>query len=174
MKIKCPTCSYENIEGTDRCAECLHSLMQRDLPSPKSNDSLQKAMMTAPVSALLTGKDLLVADISDPIEKIIRIFQKKQKNCVLVYKQKKIVGIISNRDLLRKVAGQGQNLSEVTVESVMTKNPEVVTAEDPIAFAINKMGMGGFRHVPVLAEDGTPISIISIHDVLHYLSSGHK
>ena len=52
----------------------------------------------------------------------------------------------------------------------MTVNPESVKGEDPIAYVVNKMGMGGYRHVPVLREDGTPLSIVSIQDVFRYIS----
>ena len=74
------------------------------------------------------------------------------------------------RDLLGKVAGKHKDLSKVKAEEVMTANPEFVKAEEPIAFVVNKMSMGGFRHVPVLSADGKPISIVSIKDVLRYLA----
>lgn len=174
MKIICPSCSFENIEGEDRCAQCFLSLMQRDIPRPRKDDNFQNVMMTAPVSELLTGKDLLVASTTDTIQKIVRIFQEKKKNCVLIYKKKKLVGIISNRDILRRVVLPHKDLSTVKAEEVMTANPEFVRAEDPIAYAVNKMAMGGFRHLPVLANDGTPLSIIMIIDVLRYLSRRKK
>lgn len=174
MKIKCPSCGFENIQGEDRCAQCLHSLMQRDIPRPKRGDTLQRVMMTAPISDLLTGKDLLVASTADTVQKIVKIFQEKSKNCVLVYKKKKLVGILSNRDILLRVAGKYKDLSKVKVEQVMTPNPEYVKGSDPIAYAVNKMAIGGYRHVPVLAEDGTPLSIILIKDVLGYLSRREK
>ncbi len=174
MKIKCPSCGTENIEGLDRCEQCLHSLITRDLPKPSKDDLYQNALMTAPVSALVTGKDLLVADTADSIAKVIEIFQKKSKNCVLVYQKKKLVGIISNRDLIRRVAGIHADLSKVKAQDVMTPNPESVKLQDPISFVVNKMAMGGFRHVPVLAQDGAPISIVNIHDVMHFLSSHQK
>lgn len=126
--------------------------------------------MFAPIADLLTGEDLLVAAPSDTIDKIIKIFQAQRKNCVVVYKRKKLVGILSNRDLLWKVAGKYKDFSKVTVEDVMTSNPEFVNPDDPIAFVINKMAMGGFRHVPVLANDGSPLSIVLIKDVLGYLA----
>lgn len=132
--------------------------------------------MTAPVSELVTGKDLLVASPKDPLSKIVQILQQRKLKCVLVYERKKIVGIVSTRDLLRKVAGKDSDkrLSEIQVKSVMTAKPEYVRAHDPIAVAVNKMALGGFRHVPVLAADGTPISIISIKDVMSYLSRRNK
>ena len=168
--MKCPSCGFENLGGEDRCQQCLHSLMHVDLPMPKKSDKIQSMMMTAPISELLTGKDLLVASTADSIEQIVTILQKEKKDCVLIYKKQKLVGIISDRDLLRKVAGHYKDLSKVKAEAIMTPNPEFVRADDPIAYVVNKMATGGFRHVPVLREDGTPFSIISIKDVLGYLS----
>ncbi len=173
MSTKCPSCGFLNYEGVDRCEQCLYSLMIREIPAHYKGDRFRQALMTTPVAELVTGKDLLVADTTDSIKKITDIFQKKEKSCVLIYHRKKLVGIISNRDLLRKVAGIHQDLSKVKAEDVMTPNPETVQPQDPISFVVNKMAMGGFRHVPVLAPDGVPISIVNIHDVLHYLSS-HK
>ena len=173
MKIQCPSCGHQNIEGEDRCAQCLHTLHQVVIP-PKKKDTIQNVMMTAPISDLITGKDLLVASPSDSIQKIVKIFQEQKKNCVIVYKNKKMVGILSNRDILWKVAGKQKDLSKVRVEEVMTPNPEWVRLSDPIAFAVNKMAMGGFRHVPVLDEDGAPLSIILIKDVLEHLSRREK
>jgi CBS domain-containing protein len=172
--IKCPSCGFENVLGEDYCAQCFHSLMQRGLPKPKKDDTFQNVLMTAPISELLTGKDLLVARGSDTVQKMIKILQKEEKSCVLVYDKKKLVGIISLRDLLRKAVGKNQDFSKIKVKDAMTPKPEFVRAEDPIAFAVNKMAMGGFRHVPVLDHEGAPLSIISIQDVLSYLSRQDK
>ncbi len=174
MNIKCPACGYESLEGADRCEQCLHSLMQRDLPRPRKDDRFQTVMMTTPIGELVTGKDLLVANTTDSVQKIVRVLENEKKNCVLIYKKKKLVGIISNRDLLQRVAGKHKDLSKVKAEEVMTPNPEYVRADDPIAFVLNKMAMGGYRHVPVLREDGTPYSIIMIKDMLKFLSRRAK
>lgn len=171
MSLKCISCGYQNLDGADRCESCLHSLMHVKLPMAKKDDQIQSVMMKEPVGNLLTGEDLLVANVTDTIQKVIEIFRKAKKNCVLVYEQKHLVGILSNRDLLKKVAGKYKNLSQVHVGAVMTSVPEFVKASDPIAYVINKMAMGGFRHLPVLNDDGMPISIVTIQDVLSYLSN---
>jgi CBS domain-containing protein len=85
-----------------------------------------------------------------------------------------MVGILSNRDLVLHAAGVHKDLSRVKVEEVMTRDPSFVRPDDPIAFAINKMAMGGYRHVPVLRPDGTPVSILLIRDILRYLSASKK
>ena len=172
--IKCTSCGAENILGMDRCEQCLHSLMQTDLPRPKKEDKFQSAFMANPVSELLTGKDLLVCSPDDTIQKVVKIFQKEGKKCILVYENKKMVGILSNRDLLLRVAGKYKDLSKVKVRQIMTPNPEYVTAEAPIAYVVNKMAMGVCRNVPVLASDGTPYSLVIIKDVLGYLARRRK
>ncbi len=83
--LTCPSCGHDNFQGEDRCANCLYTLMERDLPRPRRNDTLQSTMMTAPVSDLLTGEDLLVAHPSDSVQKIVDIFYEKKKGCVLIY-----------------------------------------------------------------------------------------
>ncbi len=172
--IKCPSCGADNILGSDRCEQCLHSLMQTGLPQAKKEDRFQSALMTDPVSELLTGKDLLVCSPDDTIQKVVKIFQKEGKKCILVYERKKMVGILSNRDLLLRVAGKYKDLSKVKVKEVMTPNPEYVTADAPIAYVVNKMAMGVCRNVPVLAADGTPYSLVIIKDVLGYLVRRRK
>lgn len=169
MRIKCPSCGHPNIEGEDRCAQCLHTLHHVPLPKKKL-DNIQSAMMSAPISDLITGDDLLVTTTTDTLDKVVKIFQEQKKNCVLVYKSSKLVGILSNRDILWKVVGKNTDLSKIKVGDVMTPNPEYVMPDDPIAFAVNKMAMGGFRHVPVIQEDGKPVSIILIKDVLDFLA----
>ncbi len=172
--IKCPSCGVENILGTDRCDQCLHSLMQTGLPQPKKDDKIQSAFLSIPAVDLLTGQDLLVCSPDDSVQKVVKIFQKEGKKCILVYVQKKLVGILSNRDLLLRVAGKYKDLSKVKVKQVMTPNPEHVTPDAPLAYVVNKMAMGVCRNVPVLAYDGTPYSILIIKDVLGYLARRRK
>ena len=48
----------------------------------------------------------------------------------------------------------------------MTENPEYLSPEDPLAYALNKMHIGGFRHVPIVDDDLKPIGLISISDII--------
>jgi CBS domain-containing protein len=172
--VKCPFCGADTLPGDERCPRCFHSMMVREIPHARKGDAIHQALLSRPVSDLLTGADLLVCDPEDAVQKVVEIFQKEKKGCVLVYKNKKLVGILSNRDLVLRVAGRFDDLSKIKVAEVMTPDPGFVHPEDPIAFAVNKMAMGGYRHVPVLREDGTPVSILLIMDVLRYLSQSKK
>jgi CBS domain-containing protein len=81
----------------------------------------------------------------------------------------RLVGILSERDLLMKVAGNRTNYGELPVTSLMTPRPECVALTDTLNFVVQKMDAGGYRHVPVL-EDGKPVSIISARDMLRFLT----
>ena len=51
----------------------------------------------------------------------------------------------------------------------MTTSPKTLEATDKIAFALHRMDLGGFRHIPVVSG-GKPIGIISIREILRYIS----
>ena len=65
-----------------------------------------------------------------------------------------------------KVTGEGYDLTLVTVDEFMTINPEYLNPEDPLAYALNKMHVGGFRNVPILNDSGKPVGLISISDII--------
>jgi CBS domain-containing protein len=52
----------------------------------------------------------------------------------------------------------------------MTPRPETLKAGDPLAFALNRMMVGGYRHIPI-EEDGKLAGIVSVRHVLKYLTS---
>ena len=51
----------------------------------------------------------------------------------------------------------------------MTRNPETLPHDASIAWVLNKMSVGGFRHVPVVDEQNHPVCVISVRDVVHFL-----
>ena len=70
---------------------------------------------------------------------------------------------------LTKIAGQVTNCEEVSVQEFMTREPETVTATDKLAFALLKMDVGGYRHLPVV-KDGKPAGVISVRDLLRHIT----
>lgn len=89
--------------------------------------------------------------------------------CVLVMAEEIIVGILTERDVLQDVVGKLDLKTEVA--AVMTRNPETVRLTDTIAYALNRMHVGGYRHLPVTDDDGHPAGVVSIRDIVGYLVS---
>ncbi len=80
-----------------------------------------------------------------------------------------LVGIFSERDLLTKVAGLNKAFSELQVDQYMTPKPQTIRAEDTLAYALQQMDIGGYRHLPVV-RDGKPIAVLSVRDIIRHLT----
>lgn len=102
--------------------------------------------------------------------KCIQMMQNRCCGSVLVTSESgKIVGIFTERDCLLKILGRGIDLDGVTVADFMTRNPVCERPEASLAFALNLMSNGGFRHIPIVDQDGVPIGIVSVKDVIDHI-----
>ena len=118
-----------------------------------------------PISTLGLKIPLMV-EIGTSMKNALEILQGKEQNCVLVVKNKILTGILTERDILLKITGKGFDLDLVTVDEFMTENPEYLSPEDPLAYALNKMHIGGFRHVPIVNDLNEPVGLISIGNII--------
>src|SRR5258708_4137808 len=79
-----------------------------------------------------------------------------------------VVGIFTERDLMRRVLAAGLPLT-TAVSACMTPAPVVVDEEESIRAAVRRMEEGGYRHLPVIGETGKPVGILSVKRIVHYL-----
>ena len=84
---------------------------------------------------------------------------------VVVDEDDRIAGIISERDIVRAIAGQGAQALSAPLASVMTRSVMTCTETDTVDEVMARMTRGRFRHLPVV-EDGHLTGIISIGDVV--------
>lgn len=162
----CPFCGYDNIPGMDRCQECMHPL--RDLDVPQPTEGLQKHIMQDAVKLLNLAHPVNV-QVDDSVAQTIELMKHHRVGCALVLEGEKLAGIFTERDLLFKLAGTGQDLERLTMREVMIPDPAKLKVEDTMATALHKMSVGGFRHLPVVTDDDTPIGVVSIKDILGYI-----
>ena len=87
---------------------------------------------------------------------------------VVVVEDRRPVGILTERDLLRRVLAVGKPLT-LAVAECMTSSPEVVHRKEPISAAVRRMEEGGYRHLPVVDEAGHLVGVLSVKRIIHYL-----
>lgn len=104
------------------------------------------------------------------IREAIQVLVERNVGAVLVERDGKWVGIFTERDVLRRVIRTGIDL-ERPVEEVMTPDPETLSLDDGIAFALNRMAVGGFRNIPVVDDGGQPAGLLSQREVVAYIVS---
>jgi CBS domain-containing protein len=109
-----------------------------------------------------------VVQASQPVADAVKLMREKKVGCVLVCDPlRRIVGIFTERDLLRRVVAQHQPL-DLPMSDCMTADPITVRPQDSISCAIKRMQKGGYRHLPVVIDD-KPVGILSVKRIVHYL-----
>jgi CBS domain-containing protein len=98
----------------------------------------------------------------------VRLMREHHVGCILAVEDDRLVGILTERDLLLKLEGSGLSRP---VRDLMTPNPEVLHPDDPIVYALHRMSVGGYRHVPLVDERGRPVGMLSVKDIVHYVVS---
>ena len=129
-----------------------------DLARNLKIDSVSRLNPTPPHSVEPTASVAMVA----------ALMREKKVGCVLVCQNERIVGIFTERDLMRKVLAPGKPLT-LPIANVMTSNPVQVHRKEPIGAVIRRMEEGGYRHLPVVDDAGRPVGILSVKRIVHYL-----
>lgn len=120
------------------------------------------------VNALLKGKGANVATIrpSATIEDATARLKEEGVGALVVSQDgERIEGILSERDVVRGLAGTGAPLLTMSVSELMTKPVKTCSRDDNIRDVMSQMTMSRIRHLPVV-EDGKLCGIISIGDVV--------
>jgi CBS domain-containing protein len=163
----CPTCGHDNLPGAGFCGNCHQDLGPLDRPCP--DNPIERRLMEDQVGSLKPSELLTIAPTA-PVRQAIELMLAKNVGAVLVVDERgRLLGIFSERDLLKKVAGVHEEYAELPVERFMTPRPETVATTDTLNFVLHKMDGGGYRHVPVL-HAGRPVSVISVRDMLRHIT----
>jgi len=161
----CPDCGHDNIGGVDTCDHCHQDLRSIDVPGPK--DGLQRRIMETPLHELVPSEALTVGP-EEPVAAVIRRMQQNKQGSVMVVDGGRLVGIFTERDALKRLTGRRLDLETLAVREVMTREPRALQDEDTLAFALNRMAVGNYRHIPIVG-DGKPLRFVSVRGVLRYL-----
>ncbi len=161
----CPFCGAKNIEGVDNCDSCGQSLTT--LSAPAAASDLERGLYKDRIRLLWPRKPFVVAPTT-PVAEVLKALVSNTVGCVMVVDGDKIVGIFTERDALLKLNTQACELGARPVSDFMTANPEMLSVDDKIVYAVQRMDLGGYRHVPLVDEKGGLVGVISVRDILQY------
>ena len=166
--MKCPGCDYENLAGADACENCGTSLTQEDVP--QADTEIERSLMEDPVECLQPIRPLTV-DTQTSLQDAIQLMRNHGIGCVLITSDDgKLTGILTERDLLQKVAGQGLDLGQCRAVDFMSAAPESSKPEHPLGFALQRMIISDTRYLPIVDDCDRPAGIVSSRDVIAYMT----
>ncbi len=133
--------------------------------------SFQLSLSTDLVTATYPD-DLLVVAPNTTVEKVLQLLRTQRTACALVCEGdaksgSNLVGIFTERDALKWMASGKTNDSPIS--AAMSTDLVTIDADATVGQAIQKMASGGYRHLPIVAPDGSPTGMAVVGGIVHYL-----
>ena len=166
--MKCPNCGYDNLPGADQCEQCLSSLTRDDVP--QADGAVERSLMEDPVACLLPIRPLTV-ETHTSLAEALMLMRNHRIGCVLVTDEQGLLkGIVTERDLLQKVALETPDLDACPVKDLMSAAPESSKPDHPLGYAIQRMIVSDIRYLPLVDDSGRPNGIVSSRDIIAYIA----
>ncbi|HZN68563.1 MAG TPA: CBS domain-containing protein [Tepidisphaeraceae bacterium] len=170
MATTCPSCGAENLEGADECANCGMDLHAVDLPRPASQ--IEQSVMQLPLTSLkMTAVHAVAPDVT--LEVAVQTLVRQKVDLLEVVEHGRLMGVLSVRDVMTRVGADYRRKLNRPISEFMTPNPETLPPDAPVTFVINKMDVGGYRHIPVVQGERM-LGVVSASDVIDYLVKHSK
>jgi CBS domain-containing protein len=129
---------------------------------------IAQGLASAPIRALHPRAPVCVLD-ETTVADAVNLMNHEKIGAVLVTTDGKLAGIFTERDVLTKIAGRRLDFTQIFVKDYMTRDPESLTLDHKVAYALNKMVIGGFRHVPLVDSEGHAVGVLSVRDVVEMI-----
>lgn len=159
-----------NIDGDEPVIESANEAYFDDLRDRAT--AFDQRLLESPVT-LLARRVPITFTKDATVTEAVRAMQREHRGCVLVTedgtRQSALSGIFTERDVLFRIVDRGRNPQELKLGEVMMQEPEVLPRTAPVAWVLNKMSVGGFRHVPIVDERCRPVFIVSVRDIVDFL-----
>jgi len=165
--IVCPHCAADNIEGSDACEACGQSIGDLHLATPASD--VERALLADRLD-VLDPKPPVVVGPETRVLDVLKLLVEKAIGCAFIVENDLVVGVFSERDALHRINVQIDELGGKPVSDFMTPRPQSLDERARVVYAVRLMDQGGYRHVPICDENGLPTGVISVRDILRYLT----
>ncbi|HRE17464.1 MAG TPA: CBS domain-containing protein, partial [Rhodocyclaceae bacterium] len=110
---------------------------------------------------VIEGRPLITAKKDMTVRAACQEMAARKIGALLVVDRRKIQGIFTERDALVKVLAAGLDPETTLLSQVMVAEPLTIRDARPLSHALHMMADGGFRHVPVVDDDGHPVGMVS-------------
>ncbi len=111
--------------------------------------------------------DIIACDCATPVSEVVQTLATRRIGALPVLRDGRVVGIVSERDVIYRLADRGKECLDVAVEEIMTSPAVTVEPSTTVDEALAMMTRRRFRHFPVV-ENGTLVAFISIGDLVKH------
>ncbi|HKG23638.1 MAG TPA: CBS domain-containing protein [Blastocatellia bacterium] len=112
-----------------------------------------------------SSRDVYTVNAGSTVQHAALYMSGRNIGAVTIVEGERVVGLFSERDLMKRVVAEGRDPNEVLVRDVMTTELTIAAPEDSCEEGISKMRQANCRHIPVLEEDKF-LGLVSLRDLL--------
>ena len=124
--------------------------------------------MTVKAILSVKGTEVLTIEPTTNLAAAAKLLAERKIGALVVTgPDQRVVGIVSERDIVQQLAAHGPAALDLALTEVMTRKVTTCSASDTISSVMEQMTAGKFRHLPVL-EQGRLAGIVSIGDVVKH------
>jgi CBS domain-containing protein len=121
------------------------------------------------------GAAIISVGAGTPMAEVAHVISTRRIGAVVVLDGAgKLIGILSERDVVKALAQRGTAVLELTAADIMTREVTMVDPTTPVDLAMEIMDRGYFRHLPVCTQEGALAGIVSIRDLVKYRIMLHQ
>jgi len=121
-------------------------------------------MIITSIRQVVAGRELPTVAPDLSVRDACHALNRLDIGAVAVVEDGRLVGILSERDVMRKCIGGNRRTDETSVAEIMTTDPATIEADASLADAFRVMTQGRFRHLPV-TDGGRLVAMLSIRDI---------
>jgi len=148
--MNCPSCGYENIEGNDRCENCLAPFRDLDVPRIDSAEGLARSVMEDNLKELDQDQTICVTSDTPALE-VAELMKNSNSGCALVVDGGKLVGIFTEHDVLLRMIGEGSATKAQFVEPTIVE--QTGDAANETAAMVEEMQLNAMPSSEVPVEE---------------------
>jgi CBS domain-containing protein len=150
---------------------CLISLTEEEKPVAEARKLLESSLYHDTVAVLDPAAAISLPE-SATVATAVGAMKEERIGSVLVTDENgRLSGIFTERDLLARVVAEEIDPEECTIGETMTRAPETIELESSLAQAFHRMMVSDLRYLPLVDDEGRPVSIVTSRDLIDFLSA---
>ncbi len=126
-----------------------------------------------PIGEVLDLAPLVTVRPNITVAEAVKTMATRRVGCLIVTEGEQLLGLFTERDVLCKVSADTETDDQVSISHLMTTNPDTLNIDSPLVYALHRMSVGGYRHVPLLDQQQRPVAIVSMRDIVEHLVALH-
>ncbi len=169
--VECPCCGHSNLPGADECEVCLISLTHEERTVAERRRLLEASLYDDTVADLEPAEAVSVPE-NATIAAAVAVMREQGIGSVLVVDEDgRLSGLFTERDLLALVVDEEIEPESRQIGEFMTRDPETIELDSSLAEVIHRLMVSDLRYLPLVDEDGRPVSILAARDLIDFLSA---